>query len=164
MQNQPLHILCTVGSAKQISNIFISICKPKFSRRRIVTLKMSLKRITVSAVNLADLAQFVRPEQMQHFTKFRQNVQRYIKLVLSIHFKVISHKTNHTSALNMHPPEAPPIDWEYYKRKVKPERVSMIEDFQQSYKALRIPYPLDNLSVLIEQQREAVEVNVELGA
>lgn len=65
---------------------------------------------------------------------------------------------NHNSALNVHPPESPSIDWAYYKRNVKPERVPLVDEFQKSYQALRIPYPLDNLTELIEKQRKAVEV------
>lgn len=34
----------------------------------------------------------------------------------------------------------------------------MVDEFQKSYQALCIPYPLDNLTELIEKQREVVEV------
>ncbi|THK33048.1 D chain, ATP synthase [Diachasma alloeum] len=55
-------------------------------------------------------------------------------------------------------PEAvPAIDWAYYKKNIAG---SMVDNFQKEYDNLKVPYPVDNYTPIIEQRAEAAAQNV----
>lgn len=56
----------------------------------------------------------------------------------------------------MHPAEAPPIDWSYYMKNVRPESVSIVEHFKGAYEQFKIPFPIDTATEQIEQQHQLV--------
>jgi len=53
-------------------------------------------------------------------------------------------------------PEAPPaIDWAFYKQKIAAP--GLVDSFQKHYEALKVPYPANKVSPLIDAQKaEAV--------
>lgn len=56
------------------------------------------------------------------------------------------------------PETAPAIDWSYYKKHISAG--SMVDQFQKEYESLKIPYPADTYTSLIEdQEKDAVKHN-----
>lgn len=57
-------------------------------------------------------------------------------------------------------PENPPkIDWAAYKNTVPV--AGMVENFQKQYEALKIPYPADNVSAQVDQQKQQIAKEIE---
>lgn len=57
-------------------------------------------------------------------------------------------------------PENPPkIDWAAYKKSVP--IAGMVENFQKQYEALKIPFPADNVTPQVEQQKVQVAKEIE---
>jgi ATP synthase D chain, mitochondrial (ATP5H) len=48
------------------------------------------------------------------------------------------------------PEAAPKIDWSYYKSRVAV--AGMVDNFQKQYESLKIPYPADTVTPLVEAQ------------
>lgn len=57
-------------------------------------------------------------------------------------------------------PETPPkIDWAAYKQTVPIS--GMVENFQKQYDSLKVPYPADNFSAQVDQQKIQVQKEIE---
>lgn len=57
-------------------------------------------------------------------------------------------------------PETPPaINWDMYKNKVPIQ--GMVDSFQKQYEALKVPYPSDNVSSTIDQQKSEVQKDID---
>lgn len=57
-------------------------------------------------------------------------------------------------------PETPPkIDWAAYKNKVPV--AGMVDAFQKSYEALKVPFPADSLTAQVDQQKATVAKEIE---
>lgn len=95
---------------------------------------MASKRIAQSGVNWSNLAERVPPNQKTHFTVFKARSDKYLRSVLA------------------NPAESPKIDWAAYKSKIP--NAALVESFQKSYEALKIPYPADTLSAQVEENRK----------
>lgn len=57
-------------------------------------------------------------------------------------------------------PDTPPaLDWTEYKKRIP--IAGMVDTFRKSYETLNIPYPVDNVTKLVEEQEKTVlaEVN-----
>lgn len=54
---------------------------------------------------------------------------------------------------------APKIDWAKYKQSVPV--AGMVDNFQKHYESLTVPYPADNVSAQVEQQRAQVLKDIE---
>lgn len=56
-------------------------------------------------------------------------------------------------------PEAPKIDWEFYKSNVKPEFKAMVDQFKCAYEQLNIPKPIDTQTAEIDKYAVICQVN-----
>lgn len=54
---------------------------------------------------------------------------------------------------------APKIDWAQYKKNVPV--AGMVDNFQKHYEALTVPYPVDNFSAQVDQQKAQVTKEIE---
>ncbi|NP_001093279.1 H+ transporting ATP synthase subunit d [Bombyx mori] len=95
------------------------------------------KRISQSAVNWAALAERVPAEQKAHLAAFKIKSDNYLRRVLA------------------NPPEPPKINWAVYKQAVPIP--GMVDTFQKQYEALKIPYPADTQTALVESQWNQVK-------
>jgi len=98
---------------------------------------MAAKRIAQSAVNWGAIAEKVGESQRPMFNSFKSKSDAYLRKVLAN-------------------PEAPPaIDWAFYKQKIAAP--GLVDSFQKHYEALKVPYPANKVSPLIDAQKaEAV--------
>lgn len=94
---------------------------------------MAAKRISQSSVNWASLAERVPVEQKTNFLAFKSRSDKYLRAVLA------------------NPEQSPKIDWAAYKSKVP--LAGLVDQFQKSYEALKVPYPADNLSSEVDKLR-----------
>lgn len=59
------------------------------------------------------------------------------------------------------PPKLPKIDWDYYKRNVRTEYIPVVENFEEKYNKVTIPYPSgDKFYEKIQQIKAEVKVIV----
>ncbi|CAH2039218.1 unnamed protein product, partial [Iphiclides podalirius] len=100
------------------------------------------KRIAQSSINWAALAERVPAEQKAHLTAFKVKSDGYLRRVLA------------------NPPEPPKINWNLYKQSVPIP--GMVDNFQKQYDALKIPYPVDNVSAQIDAQWAQVKKTIEV--
>ena len=97
---------------------------------------MAAKRVATSSVNWSALAERVPPSQKTNFLAFKTKSDKYLRSVQA------------------NPEVAPKIDWSFYKSKVA--LPGLVDSFQKSYESLNIPYPKDNLSASVEDQRKEI--------
>ncbi|XP_028157563.1 ATP synthase subunit d, mitochondrial [Ostrinia nubilalis] len=90
------------------------------------------KRISQSSVNWAALAERVPAEQRGNLATFKVRSDGYLRRVLA------------------NPPEPPKINWAMYKQTIPV--AGMVDTFQKQYEALKIPYPADTQTALVEAQ------------
>lgn len=102
---------------------------------------MASKRITQSAVNWAALAERVPPNQSANFAAFKSRSDKYLRSVLA------------------NPEQSPKLDWNQYKNKI--HIPGLVETFQKSYEALKVPYPQDTLTATVESRRKEIQQNIE---
>lgn len=102
---------------------------------------MAARRISQSAVNWAGIAERVHPSQRLQFNTFKGKSDKYLRAVLA------------------NPEEAPKIDWAMYKKNVAV--AGMVDSFQKSYEALKIPYPADNVSSQVDAQAKEVDSEIQ---
>lgn len=97
---------------------------------------MAAKRISQSSINWSALAERVHPTQKNNFIAFKSRSDKYLRGVLA------------------NPEQSPKIDWAYYKSRVAVP--GLVDTFQKSYEALKVPYPADTLTAQVEAQRKEV--------
>lgn len=102
---------------------------------------MAARRITQSSINWSALAERVPPNQKNSFIAFKSRSDKYLRSVLA------------------NPEQSPKIDWAYYKNRVAVP--GLVDTFQKSYEALKVPYPADNLTVQVEAQRKEIIGEIE---
>ncbi|CAG9794084.1 unnamed protein product [Diatraea saccharalis] len=90
------------------------------------------KRLSQSSINWSALAERVPPEQKGLLAAFKVRSDGYLRRVLA------------------NPPEPPKINWSLYKQSVPIP--GMVDNFQKQYEALKIPYPVDTQTSLVEAQ------------
>jgi len=101
---------------------------------------MAAKRIAQSAVNWGAIAEKVGESQRPLFNSFKAKSDTYLRKVLAN-------------------PEAPPaIDWAFYKQRIAVP--GLVDSFQKQYEALKVPYPENKVSHMIDAQK--VEVTGEI--
>ncbi|EDW31850.1 GL11340 [Drosophila persimilis] len=92
-------------------------------------------------MNMADMLQRVPPNQLPQFQMFKRRNEEYRRRV------------------NKYPDSMPKIDWEYYRKNVRPEFVSWVSQFEQKYDKLDTLFV--NRHVMISSRRYFEEVNKE---
>lgn len=102
---------------------------------------MAAKRIAQSSVNWAALAERVPADQKVAFTAFKSRSDKYLRAVLA------------------NPPESPKLDWSFYKSRVATP--GLVDTFQKSLEALKVPYPADNLSAQVDALRKEYQADIE---
>ena len=102
---------------------------------------MAAKRIAQSSINWAALAERVPAEQKGHLAAFKIKSDNYLRRVLA------------------NPLEPPKIDWALYKQSVPIP--GMVDTFQKQYEALKVPYPADTQTKLIEAQWAQIKTAIE---
>lgn len=103
---------------------------------------MAAKRITQSNINWSALAERVPPNQKQNFIAFKSRSDKYLRSVLA------------------NPEQSPKIDWAFYKNRVAV--AGLVDTFQKSYEALKVPYPVDNLTSQVEAQCKEILNDIEV--
>ncbi|XP_055388321.1 ATP synthase subunit d, mitochondrial [Condylostylus longicornis] len=102
---------------------------------------MAARRITASSINWSSLAERVPPNQKSNFQAFKSKSDVYLRSVIA------------------NPEEAPKIDWAYYKKLIPIP--GLVDKFQSSYDALKVPYPTENLTPQIEVQAKETKAEIE---
>merc|ERR1711911_530128 len=105
-----------------------------------LTETMAAKRIAQSAINWGAIAEKVGESQRPMFNSFKSKSDAYLRKVLAN-------------------PEAPPaIDWAFYKQKIAAP--VLVDSFQKHYEALKVPYPANKVSPLIDAQKAEAEQKI----
>ncbi|CAH0398923.1 unnamed protein product [Chilo suppressalis] len=99
------------------------------------------KRISQSSINWVALAERVPAEQKGNLAAFKVRSDGYLRRVLA------------------NPPEPPKINWSVYKQSVPIP--GMVDNFQKQYEALKIPFPADTQTALVEAQWVEVKKAIE---
>ncbi|CAH1155320.1 unnamed protein product [Phaedon cochleariae] len=102
---------------------------------------MAARRITQSAINWSALGERVPEHQRAQFLLFKAKSDGYLRRVLA------------------NPEQPPAIDWSFYKSKVP--IAGMVDEFQKQYSALKIPFPADTVSSLIDAQEKEIKSDIE---
>ncbi|XP_071442385.1 ATP synthase subunit d, mitochondrial-like [Hetaerina americana] len=97
---------------------------------------MAGRRVTKSAVNWAAMLERVHPKQQGNFIAFKAKSDVYLRRVLA------------------NPESLPKIDWAFYKKTVPV--AGMADAFQKQYESMKIPYPPDTATALVEAQEKQV--------
>lgn len=102
---------------------------------------MASRRVAQSSINWSAIAERVPPHQKTNFQAFKSRSDKYLRAVLA------------------NPAESPKIDWSYYKNRVAV--AGLVDNFQKSYEALKVPFPADNVSPQVEQLRKELQADIE---
>ncbi|KAG4073243.1 hypothetical protein HA402_008589 [Bradysia odoriphaga] len=102
---------------------------------------MAAKRIAQSSINWSALAERVPPSQRLNFNQFKSKSDKYLRSVIT------------------NPESAPKIDWAFYKSRIAVP--GLVDTFQKSYEAIKIPYPPDNVTPQIVAQESQVKAAVQ---
>ncbi|XP_003737606.1 ATP synthase subunit d, mitochondrial [Galendromus occidentalis] len=98
------------------------------------------RRVTQSAVNWAKFAELVPKDQTSHFAALRNKSDNYVRIVHEL------------------PEGLPAIDFSMYKSKLGNPKLA--EEFEQKYKAVKIPYPEDKHTPTIQAQGEEAKKSI----
>lgn len=101
---------------------------------------MAAKRIAQSNINWAALAERVPVDQKVSFTAFKSRSDKYLRAVLA------------------NPAESPKLDWAYYKARVATP--GLVDTFQKSLEALKVPYPADTLTAQVDALRKEYQADI----
>ena len=61
---------------------------------------------------------------------------------------------NLLSSLAAYPETPEPINWDYYRQKIS--KPGLVDNFQKQFEALKIPYPKDTATPVLEEQRKKI--------
>lgn len=101
---------------------------------------MAAKRISQSSINWSALSERVPIQQKDKFLAFKSRTDKYVRAMLA------------------NPEQSPKIDWSNYKNKIP--NAALVETFQKQYEALKVPYPVDNLSTEVDKLRAQVQADI----
>ena len=102
---------------------------------------MAAKRFVKSSIDWAAFAERVPARDKIKFQQFKAKVDNYTKNLMSL-------------------PEKPPtIDFATYRSRLP--NVAMVNEFEKQYNSLKIPYPADKLTPLIDAQEKEAEVEIQ---
>ncbi|XP_045776806.1 ATP synthase subunit d, mitochondrial-like [Maniola jurtina] len=98
------------------------------------------KRFTKPAINWIEFEKRVPPEQKGKFLAFKAKADMYLRRMQAF------------------PPELPKINWEEYAKKVPVQ--GLVEKFKSEYAQVKIPYPVDTLSVKVDEQWKSLQPQI----
>lgn len=101
---------------------------------------MASRRIAQSSVNWAAIAERVPANQRIQFNGFKSRSDKYLRAVLS------------------NPSESPKIDWAAYRKNISV--AGFVDTFQKQYEALKVAYPVDNVSNQVDAQAKEVDSDI----
>ncbi|KAI4499558.1 hypothetical protein M0802_005454 [Mischocyttarus mexicanus] len=100
-----------------------------------------MSRRAVKAINWSAIAERVPEEQKTHFVAFKAKSDQYLRRLMAN-------------------PETPPqLNWEYYRKNVTTP--GLVEKFQKDYEAMKVPYPADKYTSLVDSQEKEMLHEVE---
>uniref|UniRef100_A0A131XQ20 ATP synthase subunit d, mitochondrial n=1 Tax=Hyalomma excavatum TaxID=257692 RepID=A0A131XQ20_9ACAR len=102
---------------------------------------MAARRISKSAVNWAAFAERVPDNQKQFFQALKARSDGYLRRVLSL------------------PENPPPIDFAMYRSRLG--NPALVEQFEKSYKAFKVPFPKEHLMPVIDDEENAAKEETE---
>ncbi|CAL1280175.1 unnamed protein product [Larinioides sclopetarius] len=97
---------------------------------------MASKRFVRSAIDWAAFTQRVPPSEKLKFQAFKAKVDGYTKKLMS------------------YPEKCPSIDFQMYRSRLP--NPAMVDEFEKQFNAVKIPYPADKLTPLIDEQEKKV--------
>ncbi|KAK0081899.1 hypothetical protein PV325_011406 [Microctonus aethiopoides] len=98
-------------------------------------------RRAIKSINWSGIAERMMEEDRAIFSAFRTKSDGYLR------------------RMQENPETAPAIDWSYYKKHVS--AAGMVDQFQKEYESLKIPYPADTYTSLIEDQEKDAQAHVQ---
>lgn len=119
------------------------IC-PKKTNKQYIDQNTHMKRLTRHTVDLAALAERVRPEAKPQMDAFRERCQKYV------------------AAIDQLPAEMPKLDWDFYRKNVKSTVVGVVDQFKSAYEQFKVPEPVDTQTAIVDtalvQTKEQIAV------
>jgi len=95
---------------------------------------MAAKRFTKGAVDWSKFAKLVPESERQSFNQFKGRSDAYLRKMMS------------------YPENPPAIDFNYYRSRLA--QPAVVDQLEQSYKTLSIPYPKDTRSHEVDEQEK----------
>nr|XP_014094486.2 ATP synthase subunit d, mitochondrial [Bactrocera oleae]XP_014094487.2 ATP synthase subunit d, mitochondrial [Bactrocera oleae]XP_014094488.2 ATP synthase subunit d, mitochondrial [Bactrocera oleae]XP_014094489.2 ATP synthase subunit d, mitochondrial [Bactrocera oleae] len=102
---------------------------------------MASRRIAQTSINWAALAERVPANQKANFGAFKTKSDVYLRSVLA------------------NPENPPQINWAHYKQLIPV--AGMVDTFQKQYEALKVPYPVDNVTPQVEAEIKETKTEIE---
>ncbi|GFT86618.1 ATP synthase subunit d, mitochondrial [Nephila pilipes] len=103
---------------------------------------MAAKRFVKSSIDWAAFAERVPPNEKIKFQAFKAKVDGYTKKLMS------------------YPEKQPTIDFASYRARLP--HLAMVDEFEKQFKAVKISYPADKLTPLIDDQEKKVNEKIKL--
>ncbi|GFQ90749.1 ATP synthase subunit d, mitochondrial [Trichonephila clavata] len=104
---------------------------------------MAAKRFVKSSIDWAAFAERVPSAEKIKFQTFKVKVDGYTKKLLS------------------YPEKPPTIDFASYKARLP--NLAMVDEFEKQFKAVKVPFPADKLTPLIEEQEKKIDGQIKLA-
>lgn len=101
-----------------------------------------MKRLSRHTVDMAALAERVRPADKPQMDAFRERCQKYV------------------TKIGQFPAEMPKIDWDFYRANVKSTVHGMIDQFKNTYEQLKVPMPADTQTAVLDAQLMQVKEEI----
>ncbi|GBN46841.1 ATP synthase subunit d, mitochondrial [Araneus ventricosus] len=103
---------------------------------------MATKRFVRSAIDWAAFTERVPPSEKIKFQAFKARVDGYTKKLMS------------------YPEKSPSIDFQMYRSRLP--NPAMVDEFEKQFNAVKIPYPADKLTPLIDEQEKKVDGDLKI--
>lgn len=91
-------------------------------------------RKTINAINWGAIAERISEADKPIFASFRSKSDVYLR------------------RMQQYPENVPKIDWAYYKKQIAV--AGMVDNFQKEYDALKVAYPADTYTPIVEEQEK----------
>ncbi|GIY91095.1 ATP synthase subunit d, mitochondrial [Caerostris extrusa] len=103
---------------------------------------MATKRFAKSAIDWAAFAERVPPGEKIKFQSFKAKVDGYTKKLMS------------------YPEKPPAIDFALYRARLP--NPAMADEFEKQFKAVKVPFPVDKLTPLIDEQEKKIDGDLKI--
>lgn len=100
-----------------------------------------MSRRAIKAINWSAIAERVPEQQKGFFIAFKAKSDQYLRRMMA------------------NPETSPQLNWEYYKKNVTTP--GLVEKFQKEYEALKVPFPADKYTSLIDGEEKIMLQEVE---
>ncbi|KAK2586794.1 hypothetical protein KPH14_011819 [Odynerus spinipes] len=100
-----------------------------------------MSRRAVKAVNWSAIAERVPPHQKNLYAAFKAKSDQYLRRMMA------------------NPETTPQINWEYYRKNITIP--GLVDKFKKEYESLKIPYPEDKYTSLVDAEEKNVVADIE---